>query len=177
MKIKKAYVAAVILATGLTAINPAAVAQQGGQARPDRPERPERPERPDRPERPERPDRPGQPPEGARPDRQDRLARMAEQLQLTEEQKVKVKPIMDGQREQLMALRQDQSLTQEQRREKMQAIRKETNDKIVALLTPEQKTKWTEMEARRGERTPGGPRGEGRGEGQGRPQRPAPGQN
>ena len=86
----------------------------------------------------------------------ERLLKMAEHLGLTAEQKEKVGAILKEQMEQGRAIREDESLTQEQRREKMQAFGKATREKIRAVLTPEQQVKFDAM-PRRG---PGGPRGE-----------------
>ncbi len=80
--------------------------------------------------------------------------RLAEQLNLTSEQKTKVDAILQDQRSQMMALRQDSSMSQEDRRDKMQGIQKTTHSKIRDLLTDEQKEKFDQMPQGRG---PGGP--------------------
>ncbi len=86
----------------------------------------------------------------------ERLQKMAEHLGLTAEQKEKVGAILKEQMEQGRAIREDESLTREQRREKMQAFGKATREKIRAMLTPEQQAKFDAMP----KRGPGGPRGE-----------------
>jgi len=86
----------------------------------------------------------------------ERLQKMAELLGLNAEQKEKVGAILKEQMELGRAIREDESLTQDQRREKMQAQGKATREKIRALLTPEQQAKFEAMPMR----GPGGPRGE-----------------
>jgi len=87
---------------------------------------------------------------GGRPN----LERLAEELGLTADQKAKLGPIMKHQQEQMQALRKDESLSQEQRREKSRALREENQKAIAAILTPEQAKKFAEMRER-------GPRGGG----------------
>ena len=96
--------------------------------------------------------------------RGDRLTAMATALSLTEEQKTKLKPILDEQTKQQQALREITSLSDEDRRAKGKTIRDEANAKIKAILTPEQQDKFEKMRQ-------GGPRGGGRngGGGGGRP--------
>jgi periplasmic protein CpxP/Spy len=81
--------------------------------------------------------------------------RLAEQLNLTPDQKTKVDAVLQDQRSQMMALRQDSSMSQEDRRDKMQGIQKTTHGKIRDLLTDEQKEKFDKMPQGRGPR--GGP--------------------
>ncbi|MFN3410174.1 MAG: hypothetical protein ACK45B_14355 [Limisphaerales bacterium] len=112
-------------------------------------ERPTRPERPNRPERPE-----------AGAPRQ----RPAAELGLNEEQRTKFEAVMREAQEKRRALREDTSLTPEQRREKNQAIQKEVDAKVKEILTAEQYAKWEKMqqERRRGQPgQPGGPGGPG----------------
>jgi Spy/CpxP family protein refolding chaperone len=84
-----------------------------------------------------------------------RLEAMTKNLNLTKQQQDSIKPILQDQMKQIQALRTDKSITPEQRRTKMQEIGKETNAKIEAQLTPEQKEKFTKsqeaMKARRAE--------------------------
>jgi len=82
------------------------------------------------------------------------LERLAEELGLTADQKAKLAPLMKGQMEQMQALRKDESLSQEQRREKGRALREENQKAVAAILTPEQAKKFAEMRER-------GPRGGG----------------
>ena len=77
---------------------------------------------------------------------------LAEELGLSAEQKAKVAPLLKQQEEQGQAIRKDESLSREQKMEKVKATREETQKAITALLTPEQAKKFAEMRAH-------GPRG------------------
>ena len=82
--------------------------------------------------------------------RGDRLEMMKEKLGLTPEQIEKIKPILEKDREKLMALREDAALSREQKGEKMREILKSSMEAIKPILTPEQVEKWkAEMEKRR----------------------------
>jgi protein CpxP len=75
-------------------------------------------------------------------ERPPRGPRLAEALNLTAEQKEKVKAIQEEQRTKLEALRQDTSLTPEDRRAKMREIRASFATQIEPILTAEQLEKW-----------------------------------
>ena len=70
---------------------------------------------------------------------------MRERLNLTEHQKAKLKAILQGQAQQLMALRDDPSLSPEQKSAKKQIIHELTHDQINNVLTPEQQDKFKQM--------------------------------
>ncbi|HVZ61151.1 MAG TPA: Spy/CpxP family protein refolding chaperone [Terriglobales bacterium] len=94
--------------------------------------------------------------------------RMAERLNLTEQQKSQIKPIFDNNRKEMEALRDDTSLTQDQKRERFMQMRDQTKTQVDAILTPEQKQQMQEMQEkmrnrRRGHGGPGGPGGHGPG--------------
>lgn len=90
------------------------------------------------------------------PSPKERLQQMAQELNLTAEQKDKVGDLLKQQMEQGRALREDTSLSREQKRERMEAIRKASRAQVRALLTPEQQAKFDALP----QRGPGGPRGE-----------------
>ena len=77
--------------------------------------------------------------------RGDRMKMLAEKLQLTDAQKAQVKTIMSSAEEQGKALRDDEALSQEDKRAKMMEIRKSTHDQIRALLTPDQQKTFDAM--------------------------------
>ena len=84
--------------------------------------------------------------------RGDRLAMMKETLGLTPEQVEKIKPIIEKDREKLMALREDSALSREQKGEKMKEIITASMEQIKPILTPEQLEKFkAQMEKRREE--------------------------
>jgi len=87
----------------------------------------------------------------------DHLARMTKQLKLTDEQQAKIKPILEQQHQQMMELRQDTSMSRENRFAKFREVRQESLKKIKPILTPEQQQKWEKMQQRR--RGRGGRRG------------------
>ncbi|HEY2038902.1 MAG TPA: Spy/CpxP family protein refolding chaperone [Edaphobacter sp.] len=82
----------------------------------------------------------------------DMTAMLTKQLNLTSDQQTQVKGINDDSRSQMMAVRNDTSMSQADKRTKMMDIRKSSDDKIRALLTDEQKTKFDAMQAKMQER-------------------------
>jgi Spy/CpxP family protein refolding chaperone len=80
------------------------------------------------------------------------LSRLSERLKLTDEQKPKVKAVLEEQNKQLRGLR---DLSPEDRRPKMRSVREETNKKMKEILTDDQYKQFEEMRARGG-RPPGG---------------------
>jgi len=79
----------------------------------------------------------------------DRLQQIAQELNLTEEQKAQLKPIFKKEGEKLKAMREDTSLTREQRQEKVKAIREEFKKEVKPVLTAEQWEKWEKMRRER----------------------------
>jgi periplasmic protein CpxP/Spy len=75
----------------------------------------------------------------------ERLAHMSERLNLTQEQKEKIRPILQHQVDQWKALRADTSLSEEDRHAKAREIGKSTHEQIAQILTPEQRDKMKEM--------------------------------
>jgi len=73
------------------------------------------------------------------------LQMLSEKLSLTDDQKAKLKPILQDQMQQMKAVREDSSLSQEQKRAKMQSIHESLHDQINAVLTPEQQVKFKQM--------------------------------
>jgi periplasmic protein CpxP/Spy len=70
-----------------------------------------------------------------------RMERISTQLNLTDDQKPKVKAVLEESSKQMQALR---DLPQEERRPKMQTIREEETKKMKAILTEEQFKKYEE---------------------------------
>jgi periplasmic protein CpxP/Spy len=77
--------------------------------------------------------------------RANHLEWLSKELNLTDEQKAKVKPILDDQTKQMHATQEDSSLTQEQKREKMKQIHQTTHSQINDILTPEQQKKFAAL--------------------------------
>jgi periplasmic protein CpxP/Spy len=81
---------------------------------------------------------------------------LKQNLSLTDDQTSQVKTIFEDSRTKMEALRSNSSLSQDDRRSQMMSIRKAENDKVEALLTPDQKTKYAAMEAQMRDRMRGG---------------------
>ena len=98
------------------------------------------------------------PPAGPRPPGargQMNFDRIATQLALTDDQKPKAKPIIEEWIQKNTALRQDTSLSQEDRNAKRKEIRDAATAKLKAVpLTQEQLDKWAKLG--QGQRRPGG---------------------
>ncbi len=81
-----------------------------------------------------------------------RLERMSKQLNLTDDQKAKLKPILADEAAKMKDLRADTSVSREDRRTKMADIRKDIDAKIKGVLTADQYTKWEEARKQQGGR-------------------------
>ena len=76
------------------------------------------------------------------------LERMTTQLSLTDEQKPKVKTVLEDSAKKRKGIMSDSSIDREQMREKMRPIMEEQNKKMKAILTDDQYTKYQEMNRR-----------------------------
>jgi protein CpxP len=89
-----------------------------------------------------------------------RLEMLKKQLNLSDDQSAQAKSIFEGQRAKMEAVRSNTSLSDQDRRSQMRVIREDGDVKLHAILTPDQKTKLDEMEAREKEHMRrGGPDG------------------
>ncbi len=61
-----------------------------------------------------------------------------DELQLTQDQKQKIAAVVDDENKQIGAVRDDNSLSMQQKQQKVMQIRQEGSPKIKAVLTPEQ---------------------------------------
>ncbi|HVW21653.1 MAG TPA: hypothetical protein VHC86_10585 [Opitutaceae bacterium] len=89
---------------------------------------------------------------------------LAQVSNLTDDQKAKIAAIQQDVRGKGRAIREDDSLSNEDRRKKIMDLMKSTNDQVRAILTPDQQKQWDAAVAsapRRG----GGRRGGGEGAG------------
>lgn len=87
------------------------------------------------------------------------LKHMTKELGLSADQENQIRPILVDRQQKMQALWQNQSLSREDRRSQMMSIRQDSNAKIEALLTDEQKQKFETMQERQGRR--GGHQGQG----------------
>jgi len=78
---------------------------------------------------------------GAVQKQRQRMAELAQKLNLTDSQKQVFQEISRNMRRQSMSIRQDSSLTEDQKKEKMQQLRKQSHQEMFAVLTQEQKDK------------------------------------
>jgi len=103
------------------------------------------------------PQGPGGPGRGQMMDPERRTKMMTERLGLSDAQAAQVKAVYEDERTKGQALMADQTADRQAMRPKMEAIRKDSETRIAAILTPDQKTKWDEMRAEQQRRGPGGP--------------------
>jgi protein CpxP len=94
----------------------------------------------------------GPPPGGRGGNPERRLEMLQKRLNLTDDQTTQMKAIMGDERSKTEALRSNTALTPQDRRTQMMAIHQDGETKIHALLTPEQKTKYDDLEAKQRER-------------------------
>ncbi len=144
-----------LLTAGLALALPAAAQDQPKEQPKGRPQRP--PQGKSDPAK-------GAPGKGVPGGVRDRAAAIAEQLKLTPEQTTKVKAVFDGQSEAMRELFQNRDLSQEQRQEKMAAIRKGIEEKLAGILSADQLKQYKEQPTRPGGGGFGGGFGGGRGE-------------
>jgi protein CpxP len=114
-----------LLATGLTLGTVAAFAQQDSPA-------------PDASAQQPGPGRMGR--QSMTPDEQ--VARMTKRYNLSADQQTQIKPIVADSQQQMMALRQDSSMSRDDKMAKMKSIHEDANTKISAILNDSQKQKF-----------------------------------
>ena len=71
----------------------------------------------------------------------ERMQELGEKLNLTEEQKKSIRPIIEIEVKEIHSVRADESLTAEQKQEKIKAIRQSGKEQMSKMLTPEQQEK------------------------------------
>jgi protein CpxP len=94
-----------------------------------------------------------------------RTEMLKDRLGLNDSQTAQVKTILEDSRTKMEALRSNSSLSQDDRRSQAMSLRKAENEKIEALLTPDQKTKFEALQQQMRDRMrngspqggPGGP--------------------
>ena len=79
----------------------------------------------------------------------ERMDNLSKELNLTKEQQEKIRPIIEKEMKDIRTVRQDTSLTPEQKMEKVKAIHQATQAELNKILTPEQQKKYAEMEEHR----------------------------
>jgi periplasmic protein CpxP/Spy len=82
----------------------------------------------------------------------ERLEWLSQHLNLTDNQKKQLEPILADEFKQMRAVGEDASLTQDQKRERMKQIHEASRPQVQAILTPEQQQKFAEMKGEAKER-------------------------
>jgi Spy/CpxP family protein refolding chaperone len=77
---------------------------------------------------------------GMNPDAQ--LKHMTKQLNLSADQQSQIKPILDSRQQQMQQLWQDQSMSRQDRHQKMMSIQQDTSNQIESVLNDTQKQKY-----------------------------------
>lgn len=75
------------------------------------------------------------------------VAALASKLNLTDDQKTQIKPIIEDRQQKLEALRSDPSMRRMQRARKAKSIFEESDKKINAILNDQQKQQYAQLEA------------------------------
>jgi protein CpxP len=95
---------------------------------------------------PSAPPAPGEmPPHPRIPNPQRMLQMLSKQVNLTDDQKAKILPLYQAAFDQIKALHDDASLSDDEKHEKMRDIMQSTRKQVGDLLTPEQKEKFQSM--------------------------------
>lgn len=79
----------------------------------------------------------------------DQVKELTKELNLTDDQKAKVKSILEDQQKQMSSLREDSSLSPEDRRSKFQEIRQSSSQNVRATLNKDQQKKFDDLESKR----------------------------
>lgn len=77
------------------------------------------------------------------------MAMLAQKLNLTDQQKQQFRQIASDLRQQAMSVRNDSSLSDTDKKAKLQEIRKQAHQQMFAVLTPEQKDQLKQMREER----------------------------
>jgi Spy/CpxP family protein refolding chaperone len=70
------------------------------------------------------------------------IDKLAQMLNLTDAQKAQIQPILDAEHQKMRDLRNDTSLSMDEKRSKMKELREDTSSQLQPILTPDQFTKW-----------------------------------
>jgi periplasmic protein CpxP/Spy len=81
-----------------------------------------------------------------------RTEHLTSKLKLTADQQAKVQEIFKSEQAQMQAMRNDSSMSREDRRTKMMDIHKTSTDQVRALLDATQQKKWDKMQDNREQR-------------------------
>ena len=85
-------------------------------------------------------------------DSQQRVNILAKRLNLSDDQKQKLQAIFTDSQQQMQSIRQDSSLSREDKMAKMKTLRSQTDEKINGILNDDQKQKYAQMREQARER-------------------------
>jgi Spy/CpxP family protein refolding chaperone len=74
-----------------------------------------------------------------------KLQQISQQLNLTDDQKTKLKPILTEEAQQIQGVKDDTSMSPTDKKAKMHEIKASHRTQINEVLTPDQQKKWAEM--------------------------------
>ena len=86
------------------------------------------------------------------PDPSRQVKMLAKRLNLTSDQQKQILPILTDRQQQFASIRNDSSLSPNDRREKMRTLREDSETKIKAVLTDSQKATYEQMQQQMRER-------------------------
>jgi protein CpxP len=95
---------------------------------------------------------------------QQRLDKLTEDLKLTDDQKPKVKEVLEEQGKKMQEMRGDSSISREDRQAKYQELRKDTEKKMKEILTPDQMEKFKKIQQEEMRKKGGDKKGDKKGE-------------
>ena len=78
-------------------------------------------------------------------ERGERGEKFAKELNLTPQQEADMKSIRENMKQQAQAIKNDSSLTADQKKAKFKELRKSSHEQMMAKLTPDQQAKFKEM--------------------------------
>jgi protein CpxP len=82
---------------------------------------------------------------------QEKLDWMSQQLNLTDDQKAKLQPILQKEDQQIQTIRSNTSLTQVQQHDQIKRVHESFKSQIEAVLTADQRTKLEQLKAQKHE--------------------------
>ncbi len=89
---------------------------------------------------------------GRQADPQAQVNRLGKKLNLTDDQKNQILPILTDRQQQMKSIHEDSSLSQQDRRAKMKSTWEDSDAKIKAVLNDQQKQKYDAMQKEQRER-------------------------
>ena len=77
------------------------------------------------------------------------MGKMAQRLNLSDQQKQQFQQIRQQGKQQALAIRNDSSLSDADKKQKLQALHKQNREQMMGMLTPEQKEQFKQMREER----------------------------